>query len=251
MINIKHLTIYTVISVLLCMSQIKSDAQLVERWLVGGGLATNQIIGDHISKQRIVEIDKTKPQLFGGSFDMAQSGIDLRATAVLDKMYNHRVPIGIELDFYSAAERVLASKDTAQIYKHSINILTFYGGYQYVLLTLPWAKTKIYAGADIRVNYIYGQELELIERPFVGKETSTFGKEKDNAFRVGGYARIGFEGELLSPFQINASIGIGALNIIGRDDSRGELLTPKIKNLQAKETAVYNYNFSILVQYKI
>jgi hypothetical protein len=61
-------------------------------------------------------------------------------------------------------------------------------------------------------------------------------------------ARVGVEGMLFDPIQLNASVGLSCMNLIGRDDTRRELLTP-FKWLEVKESYVWNLNFSLLFQY--
>jgi hypothetical protein len=56
---------------------------------------------------------------------------------------------------------------------------------------------------------------------------------------------------------INVSWGIDALNLLGGDDARGQLLTPFSPNqstsalgFEEEEQLTYNFFFSIMIQYR-
>jgi hypothetical protein len=71
---------------------------------------------------------------------------------------------------------------------------------------------------------------------------------KDDAFRVGGLLRLGAEGGLNKEIGINVSLALHWVNMIGSDDSYGELFT--IAGNEASEVNLFLFNFNISLFYR-
>ena len=73
---------------------------------------------------------------------------------------------------------------------------------------------------------------------------------QETATRLGMGLRIGVDGEVFAPWYVNISAGYNAFNLLGRNDSRGELFTPS--NLSEKvESIIGAIATTILIQYKL
>jgi hypothetical protein len=66
---------------------------------------------------------------------------------------------------------------------------------------------------------------------------------------MGGDVKIGFDGNIISDLYINANIAFGVANLLFRDDSRGELLTPTAID-ETKESIVSTMRFGLLLRYE-
>src|SRR5690606_3976962 len=71
---------------------------------------------------------------------------------------------------------------------------------------------------------------------------------KSDVWRFSFMPKIGVEGELTDDIYINASVGFQTLNLLGRDNRRGELLTP-ITDFETQESLVKSFVFSFMLQY--
>ena len=73
---------------------------------------------------------------------------------------------------------------------------------------------------------------------------------KDDAMRIGALLKLGVEGRLRDNFYINAGGAIGFMNIIGKNNNRGELLTP-IAMFETQESNILSLQVFILIQYNL
>lgn len=92
----------------------------------------------------------------------------------------------------------------------------------------------------VKVDYLLLDTLDVTYN-IINKKSTT---------RMGGVIKLGIDGELWDPWYVNISIGLGVMNLFGRKDARGELLTP-IRLNEYKENYVYNLLFSMLIQYRL
>lgn len=225
-------------------------AEIFDSYSIGAGISTFSILGDNPARLPIIQNDTAKKFVYGGSFDAVQSGFAARLT-----MYRGariRVPVDIDLTIYSSGERYPVSGLLTIYYWHEVHNLSIGSGFYYVLTHLDWAKTDIYAGGDLRCNIITRSELTYRDnwRNAHNRDTSYVVNRKSGAFRVGSFARLGIEGQLKSKLKIDASIGVGVLNLFPRDNKRGELLTP-LQYYERKEQIVPVLNFMLLLKYSL
>lgn len=214
------------------------------------GLSTSRIIGDNPGAKPMVERDSTKPAVNGGSFDGFQPGIVLKLNFKIDKQGNFEIPIGFEYNFLRAAERIPISKYTTASLNHSVDIPAISIGFNYHFLKFPLANVKAYIGLETRLNFIQsGIWRREIRYGYLDTTDILERKTKVPATRLGGVLHLGIEGEISEPVFINTTFGIGAMNLIGRDNSRGELLTFSRYN-EIEESIVFNYYFSLMIQYR-
>lgn len=188
-----------------------------------------------------------------GSYYKGQfPGLGIRGMWIFDEERNLRANFGLDYHFYSSRTRELSGG--LIVYKsntHYIPAIT--GGFEYAFLTLPLAQAKVYAGIDVRGTFVvantYKEEYEYVIDP---RQNSTVTLSKEGAFRLGGGGRLGIEGEIFDPWYVNLSVGWSFMNAVGRDDARGELLTPYFDpKYENKETRVYNIFANLFVQYRI
>lgn len=246
-INMKKLLLVA-LSIFLIGSAAKAD--IFDAYSIGAGISTFSILGDNPAKLPIIQNDTTKKFVYGGSFDAVQPGFSARLT--MYKGERLRVPVDIDFTIYSSGERYPVSGLLTIFYWHEVHNLSVGSGFYYVLTHLDWAKTDIYAGADLRGNIITRSELTYRDswRNDQNRDTSYVVNRKSGAFRIGSFARLGIEGQLKSKLKIDASIGVGVLNLFPRDNKRGELLTP-LQYFEKKEQIVPVLNFMLLLKYSL
>lgn len=238
-------------------------AQWPYKVFLGGGISTVQFDSKNRSALDYFPVDSAQissGKWGGGSLDMAQAGIDIHGEMDMDSLGRHIVPFGLDISFLTARERFSGddndlSYDLKMVY--STTLLGFYAGYDYAIFMLPKAKAKVYIGGEVRGNLIAGSSVEFTQKYFreAGDSTDVIKYDgKKNTFRLGGNIRLGVIGQLKKDLNINASIAYGALNILGRDDARGELLTFRKSNdtfTEVKENILKALNVSIVLEYRI
>ncbi|MEM4260712.1 MAG: hypothetical protein QXG00_05740 [Candidatus Woesearchaeota archaeon] len=214
------------------------------------GLSTSRILGDNPGAKPMVERDTSKPAVNGGSFDGFQPGFVLKLNFKIDKNGNFEIPLGFEYNSLRAAERVPISRYTTATLYHSVDVPAVSIGFNYLFFKFPLANVKAYIGLETRLNFIQsGTWRREIKYGYLDTTDILERKTKVPATRLGGIIHLGFEGEISEPLFINTSFGLGAMNLIGRDNSRGELLTFSRYN-ELEESIVYNYYFSLMLQYR-
>jgi len=221
---------------------------------IGLGFTTSKILGDNPAVNTISPINTKSP---GGSFNGAMPGALLMGQYKLDEVGDWRLVGGLNYTAYAARERLPREKVTYRL-KNNLDIISPLVGINYTLIRFPSAMSSIYIGAEARYNYIFGQSF-VVEADFVdtGEITTQVRDTKDAVSRMGGLVKIGLEGELHENYMINVSWGVDALNLLGADDSRGQLLTPYIPDentttlgFEQEEQLTYNFFFSIMIQYR-
>lgn len=247
--GIAHLTVLTIIFFL--VSGANTGAQFLSNFAIGAGISTTKIMGDNPGAWQILNKDTSIYQL-GGSFDGPQPGIDIRMTFDMDKRGSIRVPLGFEYTFYSAKERVPIARYLTAFLSNELNVSSIYTGIQYAFVEFPKARAKGYIGFDVRASFIHKATYRYQERYVLNPENDqdiTL-HIKEDTWRMGTIFRLGFEGDLYKKMQINVSAGPGMMNLVGRDDERRELLTPK-KLFETQESVVWNFYFTLMLQYRI
>lgn len=261
--NIKSEKIYNSIAVaillvviLLMPSQAKADVYDYD-YSLGVAFTTSKILGDNPAINTMRLINSSVP---GGSFNGAMPGVELVGQYKLDDIGDWRLVGGLNYTFYSARERFPSDLSENRL-THTVNILTPLVGINYTIFRFPSAMSSFYAGLQLRYNYIHGSEFTFTETlnstgEIVPRKPRDIGKE--NTGRVGGLLKLGIEGEISENYMINVSWGIDVLNAFGRDNGRGQLLTPFqqkdfviVVPSELKEDLTYNFYFSLMIQYRI
>lgn len=221
---------------------------------LGISFTTSKILGNNPAINTLAPINTPN---VGGSFNGAMPGIEVKGQYKLDDVGDWRLVAGANYTFYSAREKIPRDKSIYRL-SHTVNILSPLIGLNYYVFRFPTAMSSIYTGIEFRYNYVHGSDYQVAEE---NKETGDiktsklFGKA--NAGRVGGLIKLGIEGELYENYMINVSWGVDALNVLARDNNRGQLLTPFSKNdlkigvdLENQEDLTYNFYFSLMIQYR-
>lgn len=243
----------TYITILLFVFAVNlSNAQFLKNSSLAVGLSTTQILGNNPGALGIQPSGEVEPYVFGGGFIGAQPGLEIRLTIPIDEERRWRIPVGIDYQFYSAKERIPVGHNIEHRRFHSFDVITPYIGLSYVLQELNFLKTKTYLSFEFRSATIKNIDNTWIEDYYFlnSLDTTIHFPTKPETTRIGGIFRAGVEGILFDPVKINASVGISLMNLIGRNDSRRELLTP-FRLFEVKESYVWNLNFSILFQYTL
>lgn len=219
-------------------------------YTLGIGMSTSTLLGNGSNTRSMNPLVNTEAAL-GGSFKGAQPGIDIRFTYQADEKGRWRMPVGIDWSFFDAIDRFPISKYIRDKYENSSSILAPYIGVNYHFLQIDRALASFYVGVEARANLVSQSSFRLLR---TNDLDATMGydvteHQKISAFRIGTQIKLGIEGELADDYVINISGGYSVINALLKDDSRGELLTPR-KDFENRETYVQNFNFLLMIQYK-
>ncbi|MDQ1266145.1 MAG: hypothetical protein QG635_1297 [Bacteroidota bacterium] len=241
----------SIIMIILSAFTVVSNAQFMKKVDIAGGLSTCYILGDNPASLPMLQRDENKPAVQGGGFGIREPGFGLAATFNLDEEGDWRMPVTFDYYIFRSAQRVPVYRTLTALLYNEYDVASLSLGAKYSVLYFPLGNANIYIGAEAKGNII-SQSTYKKRHDYQNDALDTMAVYhwKDAAFRIGAAARIGLEGEIWGPWMINTSIAIGAMNLLLRDDSRGELLTPE-KYLEDKETIMYNIFFSLLLQYKL
>ncbi|MBM2813281.1 MAG: hypothetical protein HW421_43 [Ignavibacteria bacterium] len=242
-----------------------TKAQWIKPTLAAGLITTN-IIGNNLNSVPFF-LQDTNSKYPGGNFAGTQPGIGFLFSTGVDELNEYRITIGADLYFFDGRIRgpgMIGIIDSSETYytpamssaKHTLLVLTPTLGINYYFYTLKkWA--WIYGGVQIRPSFIFNDNTkesfvpiyDSLKAIYPGVQRDFGGKE--NAFRLGFSFKLGVEGNIYDRWQINTSISLGTMNIIGQDDSRGELLTPNTAEDLMKENLLWQTYFTLMVQYKL
>lgn len=226
---------------------------------IGLAFTTSKILGDNPAISTIAPFGSPDvgSSVVGGSFNGAMPGVELKAQYKLDDIGDWRLVGGVNYSFYSARERIPTGNVTNRL-THNLNILSPLLGINYTVFRFPLAMSSVYAGVELRYNYIHQTNFKhIIENEINGESTLRSEYSKGNTGRFGSLIKLGLEGELYENYMINVSWGYDMLNLIGRDETRGQLLTPFKSNVLAynkesemNEQLTNNFYFSLMIQYR-
>jgi hypothetical protein len=239
----------------------KAEAQLFEDVSFDLGYTSLQILGSNINREELMPYNSPKVFQIGGGYNASQSGIQMRVNFKLDDRNRFEIPVGFDYHFFTSKEllQALTYKTRAE---NSVHIPSFSVGLNYTILYMPPANAKFYVGAEARASYITNQEahystvgIRVAGQPVSMIDDVHHYYTKEDALRFGGLIHLGMSGELEAPIYINARFSVGALNFLGRDGERGELLTPikrQIENgiTEVSEAIIPVFQFTLSVQYK-
>lgn len=248
----RFLKTYPVIAIaaimLLCGNGLK--AQTGKSFQVAGGLATTWIVGSNVAQEGLIPqdtIDKV-----GGGFNGQQLGASLRLIYGMNEANTIRLNTGLDYYFLRGTQR-LSGKAAQGFVNTETDLPTIALGIDYAFVEYPPGNARIYAGLEARGTFIISRPstLRLIrlgeQEPF---QQEVFAS-KENTFRAGGAVRLGIEGEIFHPLFVNISTAYGVANLIGRNDARGELLTPAAVTAdESGENFLHTMFFSFLLQYR-
>lgn len=252
--NYNSLSLFAALLLVLLMpSQTKADVYDYE-YSLGVAFTTTKILGDNPAINTLRPINSSIP---GGSFNGAMPGIEIVGQYKLDEVGDWRLVGGVNYTIYSAREKFPGDISIFK-FSHSLNVLSPLVGINYTLFRFPTAMSSFYAGVEMRYNYIHGSELILNENSRANDELlSQRSISKESAGRMGGLVKLGIEGEVHENYMINVSWGLDVLNAVGRDNNRGQLLTPYSKEVlipgfgyELEEELTYNFYFSLMIQYR-
>jgi hypothetical protein len=226
-------------------------AQTSGNFQVTAGLTTMWITNENAAVESI--IPRNEDELPGAGFDGQQLGVSLRLLYGIDKANRFRINTGFDYYFLRGVQRNQLTSSSIY-YTYGVDMPTFILGTEYGFVEYPPGNARIYAGIEARVVKTIAEpiDLRLVRlRDNVLVENKR-GFVKENAYRIGGAVKLGIDGEILDPFYVNMSVGYGVVNLIGREDARGELFTPNHAPVysETRESYIHNVLFSFLIQYR-
>lgn len=212
------------------------------------GLTTSWLNGANPAGATIFPKDTINT--IGGGFIGQQPGIAVRGLFIMDSARRFRVTAGLDYIWYTGPQRLEGAGYTFTA-RHTIDVPTAVLGFEYAFLKLPLANAKIYGGIEARYAFVSdGTFRRKVVYKLVDKIQDETFSTKTDVQRLGAALRLGIEGELLDPVYVNISGAYGAVNLLGREDTRGELLTPT--NLAEKqENILGNIFFTMMVQFRL
>lgn len=220
---------------------------------VSAGLSTTTFMQNSPSASLMLPSNKNgNTAIFtGGSYDGQQAGLALRVSSFIDKNENFEVPVSLYFSFLHAAERAALGYRSELYLKHKTNIQSLGLGFNYYFYKLPISGVKPYLGVEAITSYVNEDYFSRKLYYYNLNEVVNYGHNpKKAALRLGGEAKFGVSGNIIDKISLNTSIGMNAINLIGRSDSRGELLTPNKEN-ETKESVVWNWHITFMLQYAL
>ena len=246
---LKHFKIAISVALIMLIIQVDAISQIGNNINIGAGIVTTNIISNNRATLPIVQ--SAGASFVGGSFEHAQPGIQLKGTYLFDNNPDLRFTTTFDYMLFSGRERYGIPPNVVVLYEHDVNIAALSIGLEYVWANLDFANAKLYSGLDIQgssyhsINFV--QYINYLDDYLLDSKLS---ERKSDAFRMGGNVRLGVEGRLRNRVYVNTGFAVGLLNLFGRDDERGELLTPK-KIFEPKENILPIFQVFILIQYNM
>ncbi|MGQ9819648.1 MAG: hypothetical protein ACUVQ1_06970 [Candidatus Kapaibacteriales bacterium] len=188
----------------------------------------------------------------GGGFFGFNNAFFLKA--IFEPSLNSRFsfPVGVEYIFYRAYHRVPISRFVAAYLTHSIDLASVNIGTRYSFFKLPFANVLFFGELTFAGNFVGASNYSVrLDYELLDSSSLKTVVGKQSVFRLGGGIRFGFLGEIESPWYVNIFTGVNYVNLLGRNNSRGELLTPT-NVFEPIENPVYNFTlgFSIIYKFK-
>ena len=218
---------------------------------IGIGLTTSWLNGSNPASDIILPKDTV--HTIGGGFNGQQPGIALRGIFIMDPERRMRITTGLDYVWFTGLQRIEGSGYTLYA-RHTLEIPTTVLGFEYAFMNLPLANAKLYGGVDARYSFITNGTFrrkivyKLIDN--IDDVTISTKKSFGTPSRFGAALKLGIEGELLDPVYVNISGAYGAINLIGRNNRRGELFTPTTDD-ETQESLLGNIMFTMMIQYRL
>ncbi len=254
--NYKLMSCFVILIIITAlMASNKAYSQFEKGFSISGGLYTTTVLGNNPGIKPFAERDATKPPLFGGGFSGPQPGFEILFYFPVGKSDRLSVPFGFNYTFFTGLERIPQSIYVTQRIVHSVDIATLALGMQYAVLKYDIANAKIYTGVNLTSSFISKNNFSVTTEYKLIDSTEVLSQSlKSACTRFGGELSLGIEGEIAPSWFVNINGSLGILNLLGRDNSRGELLTPsKVTPFytENKEQYIYTFHYTFLVQYRL
>lgn len=187
----------------------------------------------------------------GGGFFSFNNAFSFKTVFKPFANYHFSFPIGFEYIFYRAYHRVPISPFVTAYLTHSIDLPSINIGSRYSFFKLPFANVWTYGELNLSGNFVGSSKYSVkIDYQLLDSSSAKAVIGKTSVFRFGGSLRFGFLGEIDGPWNVNIYSGLNLLNLLGRQDSRGELLTPS-NIFEPKENPVYNFQLGLSIIYNL
>lgn len=223
---------------------------------IGGGISTAWINGanparDFMLPENLLAKTDSLIILPGGSLDGQQFGLGARARFTVGGDSSAlAIVLGADYLFYRGNWRLPLAAGSI-LMEHRVDMPTAVLGVEYRVLDIS-TLTGLYVAAEARAAFVsstfFNWEFKGLNGEVREQRATTQGKE--SATRMGAALRFGFAGEFQDGFVVDTSVGYGAINLGGRDNGRGQLLTTT-GDYETKEDVVGNILFSIMLMYRI
>jgi hypothetical protein len=213
-------------------------------------LSTMTFIGDNPARNAFFETKSDENgediDILGGSLQETQSGIDLKFLFPLKNEDLH-IPVGFDYIWCKAREldNMEASEYNGKVIsQYKSNIFSLYTGIQYDLIEFPEYRIRMHADLLAYATYFHNNDFSKVV-----KDGATVKKEiplesKDDTFRAGLGVNLGAEARIYRGLFFNWDLGVSCYNLIGRDDERGQLMTPQ-KQFENKEDLLFGYQLKV------
>lgn len=211
------------------------------------GLIPTSVFGDNGASSFFTVMQKEST--IGGGFFGFQNAFLIKTIWNIGKS-EFSIPFGLEYIFYRAYHRVPYAPRVTFYFKHFIDAPTLTLGLRYNLFRLPFANVKAYSEIDVRGSFI-GKSNYSLRIDYESLDSTEFKNVslKNAVFRMGAGFKIGFLGEIVHPWYANMFLSVNYVNLMGKNNARGELLTP-VPKYETVENPVYNFQLAVSIFYK-
>lgn len=256
--NTQRIAHRILVLVALVFASVDADSQV--RFRLASGLSTDWITNDNPAVYPLTGSDDTTQanRPYGGAYDGSQVGWGIRGYVDLDKQKTFRIPVGLDVFYYSGAQSVVGTNYRLRV-EHTNTLMSAFTGFEWSFVEFPLAFARAYVGGEARFLFVSANTVQSQGVNIANGEAFPFSNtysSKPSAFRMGAMARLGIEGELYYPVFLNTSVGYGAMNLLGRDTrstaqgGRGELLTSSDLN-EGGEGVLQHLNFAFMIQVRL
>ncbi len=213
------------------------------------GYKNTNILWDNLGKDLIApQTEEGEDFIRGGSFDVAQPGIEFRMEYYLNDRFT--IPFGLDYTFFTSKELVPLNNFIYFKYDHKIKYTGIYTGLYYTIKKYKILDTRIYGGIDARASFINNIEFKqyMVFREIPELNDTRDLNTKSNAFRFGGTAKLGVDANFNEYLNMHFDFAYSIINLIGAEDDRGELFSVD-KDFQNQESLVHMFHISLMLQY--
>lgn len=249
-----YLKTIIVLLILLTLS-ISSSAQFKKGFSVAWGIKTTELLGNNPATLPFTERDPLKPPLFGGGFNGPQPGMELLFEFPVGDNNDLVIPLGIDYTFYRGLQRIPQTYYILQDLENSVDVSSISLGLNYAVQKYSIANAKIYVGIEAKTSFIGKNVFTIVTNYHDLDSVETLSTSlKESCVRLGCAIKLGLEGEIAPNWFVSMHGTLGILNLVGRNESRGELLTPYKKtafSFENTESFVYTLQYAFLIQYRL
>jgi hypothetical protein len=222
----KRLTLLLAMCMILTISM--AEAQMKKKMTIEAGPISMKCLGDNASTRSLIsQLENSKWQM-GAGLRNNSLGFTANLNISIGEDDLFAVPIGVNIiGFRSIQYDGFLGGTTRFRYENSLTQLK--AGLLYKPFKFVGGKVRVYLGMDLMMTMV-GQGTEELTVDFYNRELSDSVATTDSkvgATRFGGALKLGFEADMIGRWGLNTYVSYGAMNILGRNDERGELLTPR------------------------